>query len=64
VDECLYILHKDGQVLLLVLVYVDDAALASHEITQINKSINSRRQSVSTSQSKTWVNYAIFWASK
>jgi hypothetical protein len=28
-DECLYVLYKDGQVTLLVLVYVDDAALAS-----------------------------------
>jgi hypothetical protein len=36
-DECLYILCKDGQVTLLVLVYVDDAALASQEITQITK---------------------------
>jgi hypothetical protein len=36
-DKCLYVLHKDGQVTLLVLVYVDDAALASQEITQITK---------------------------
>jgi hypothetical protein len=28
-DECLYILCKDGQVTLLVLVYVDDTVLAS-----------------------------------
>jgi hypothetical protein len=36
-DECLYVLHKDGKVTLLVLVYVDDAALTSREIAQITR---------------------------
>jgi hypothetical protein len=32
VDECLYNLRKKGQVILLVLVYVDDAAVASKQL--------------------------------
>src|ERR1700675_5121664 len=34
-DECLYILQEKGQVILLVLVYVDDAGLASKDISKI-----------------------------
>jgi hypothetical protein len=36
-DECLYILHDKGQVVLLVLVYVDDAAVASKELKHIEE---------------------------
>jgi hypothetical protein len=34
-DECLYVLHEKGKVVLLVLIYVDDAATASKDIRQI-----------------------------
>jgi hypothetical protein len=37
VDECLYILHDKGQVVLLVLVYVDDTAVTSKELTCIEE---------------------------
>jgi hypothetical protein len=37
VDECLYILRKKGQVILLVLVYVDDAAAASKQLKYIEE---------------------------
>jgi hypothetical protein len=36
-DECLYILRDKGQVVLLVLVYVDDAAVASKELKHIEE---------------------------
>jgi hypothetical protein len=36
-DECLYILREKGQVVLLVLVYVDDAAVASKQLKQIEE---------------------------
>jgi hypothetical protein len=35
VDKCLYILHEKSQVVLLVLVYVDDAAVTSKQLKQI-----------------------------
>jgi hypothetical protein len=34
-DECLYVLHEKGKVVLLVLIYVDDAAAASKDICWI-----------------------------
>jgi hypothetical protein len=34
-DECLCVLHEKGKVVLLVLIYVDDAAPASKDICQI-----------------------------
>ena len=34
-DECLYVLHDNGTVALLVLVYVDDAAIASKDPAKI-----------------------------
>jgi hypothetical protein len=34
-DECLYILREKGKVILLVLIYVDDAAAASKDIRRI-----------------------------
>jgi hypothetical protein len=34
-DECLYVLHEKGKVILLVLIYVDDAAAASKDICRI-----------------------------
>ena len=36
-DECLYILREDGKISLLVLVYVDDMALASNSMATIRK---------------------------
>jgi phosphoribosyl-AMP cyclohydrolase len=36
-DECLYILREKGQVILLILVYVDDAAVASKELKRIEE---------------------------
>jgi hypothetical protein len=36
-DECLYILHEKGQVVLLILVYVDDAAVTSKELKHIEE---------------------------
>jgi hypothetical protein len=36
-DECLYILREKGQVILLVLVYVDDAAVARKELKHIKE---------------------------
>ena len=36
-DECLYILREDGKIVLLVLVYVDDMALASKSTIFIRK---------------------------
>jgi hypothetical protein len=37
IDKCLYILRDKGQVVLLVLVYVDDAAVASKELKHIEE---------------------------
>jgi hypothetical protein len=37
VEECLYILHEKGQVILLVLVYVNDAAVTSKQLTRIEE---------------------------
>jgi phosphoribosyl-AMP cyclohydrolase len=37
VDECLYILCKKGQVVLLILVYVDDAAVTSKQLKRIEE---------------------------
>jgi hypothetical protein len=34
-DECLYVLREKGKVILLVLIYVDDAATVSKDIHQI-----------------------------
>jgi hypothetical protein len=35
-DKCLYVLHEKGKVILLVLIYVDDAAAASKDIHRID----------------------------
>jgi hypothetical protein len=35
--ECLYILREKGQVVLLVLVYVDDAAVTSQQLKHIEE---------------------------
>jgi hypothetical protein len=36
-DKCLYILCEKGQVILLVLVYVDDATVASKQLKHIEE---------------------------
>jgi hypothetical protein len=36
-DECLYVLHEKGQVILLVLVYVNDAVVASKQLKRIEE---------------------------
>jgi hypothetical protein len=36
-DKCLYILHEKGQVILLVLVYIDDDTVASKELKCIEE---------------------------
>jgi succinate dehydrogenase/fumarate reductase cytochrome b subunit len=36
-DKCLYILHKNGQVILLVLVYVNDAVVTSKQPKHIEE---------------------------
>jgi hypothetical protein len=36
-DECLYILREKGQVVLLILVYVDDATVASKQLKRIEE---------------------------